>query len=934
MDIPLPNGMRVRLVAVVAALAAVVLVLPLWAGLMLRERIVTEAEREIAAKADIAAVAVERRLQALRFALHGLPVWLDGPALESGMFDGEVHLALEKLHTVAQQGVGFMAAAPSGRFSASAFGVDTPGMPANVLNRPNVATLGETTPSGLAISAPYRTVAAHVAGRPAVAISRFLPSGGWVQAIVQLDIGLGLLPAADLGAGSRVWLLREDGQAVASWPPPIVVPAPRFDAEAMRARPMSGALTVPASAGDPFGEAAAIMAWRALPEFGLVLVVHRELAAVLAPWWVGMATILSAFALAMAGVAALAWQATRTAAALTRSEDRAALVADAMGLLLWSRTHLAGVLVHHNRGAEKLTGYSREELAARPGIWRETVIHPDDRPRVAAEVAAASRAMEELHQTYRIIRKDGGLRWVEQRLRFTPDGGVVGVTHDITALKETQQRLARREAELAEAMRISGLGNWRYDPATGAFTLSDSICAQFGADVERFSPTIETITALIVPEDRHIVSDAFARVAETGEHVEFEYRLRRPDGVIRHRWARAAPETNGHGPTGAIVGVCLDVTERREAAAQLAQASRMAALGQFTGGIAHDVNNMLTVVSLNLDLLADEVTPGTLGAEALGAARSAAAGGAALTTQLLAFARRQPLNPAAVAVGPLFAELAPLLSRTLGRNVRPELSVAPDTPAVLADAAQLRSALLNLAINARDAMPEGGTVTITAAPAAEEGFVAFAVADQGTGMPAEVAARAFEPFFTTKPSGKGTGLGLSQVYGFVTQSQGTIAIDTAPGAGAVVRFTLPVAVTAPGTEPAARSGPGQGLRVLVVEDEVALRVAVVAMCRSAGLVVAEAENAATAMARLEAGFVPDLLFTDINLGPGPDGVTLAMLARRRLPGVRVLFATGFTAEADVPEGAVLLRKPYAREALLAAIAEVLGEEKAPALSPA
>jgi CheY-like chemotaxis protein len=214
-------------------------------------------------------------------------------------------------------------------------------------------------------------------------------------------------------------------------------------------------------------------------------------------------------------------------------------------------------------------------------------------------------------------------------------------------------------------------------------------------------------------------------------------------------------------------------------------------------------------------------------------------------------------------------------------------------------------------------------------------MVAFAVADEGEGMPAEVAARAFEPFFTTKPSGKGTGLGLSQVYGFVTQSQGTIAIDSAIGAGTVVRFTLPAA----GREraeatPGGSATPRRGKRVLVVDDEVALRVAVAAMCRAAGLVVSEAENAAAAMALIEAGLVPDLLFTDINLGPGPDGVDLAKLVQRRLPKVRVLFATGFAAAADVPEGAALLRKPYAREALLAAIAAALDDKAAAPASAA
>ncbi len=926
MNQSLPAGVRFRLLAALVVLAAVILALPLWAGLMLRDRILDEAEREIATQADISAVATERRMQALRFALFSLPVWLDGPALESGLFDGEVHVALRKLQEVASSGVGFIAAGPSGRFSASAFGVDTPGVPDNVLHRPNIVTQGEMTPSGLTISAPYTTIAHHVAGRPAVAVSRSLPTGGWVQAIVQLDVGVGLLAASDLGQGSRVWLIREDGQTVATWPPPIVVPAPRFDQATMHDLPMSGAHTLPAAADNPFARDAAITAWRSLPEFGLVLVVRRDLAAVLAPWRVGMVTILAAFALALAAVAALAWQATRTATALSRSEDRAALVADAMGLLLWSRPRLSATSTHHNRGGEPLTGYSTEELTARPGIWRERVVHPDDRDRVAAEIAAAPRPSE-LRQMYRIIRKDGAQRWVEQRLRFTADGSIFGVTYDITALKETQDRLARREAELAEAMRISGLGNWRFDPGTGRFTLSADTLKQYGVDPESFEPTAETVNALVVPEDRPAVAEAMARVTETGEPVEFEYRLRRPDGTMRHRWVRAAPEANEAGPTGAIVGVCQDITERREAAAQLAHASRMAALGQLTGGIAHDVNNMLTVVSLNLDLLADDVAPGTLGAEALEAARRAAAGGSELTAQLLAFARRQPLKPAAVEVGPMFAGLSPMLARTLGRNVTPVLMAEPGTPPVLADAAQLRSALLNLAINARDAMPEGGTLTITAAPAAEPGFVAFAVADEGTGMPAEVAARAFEPFFTTKPAGKGTGLGLSQVYGFVTQSQGTIAIDSAAGRGTVVRFTLPAAATEADQAAPAGAGPQRGATVLVVEDESALRLAVSAMCRSAGLVVSEAENAAAAMALLEGGYVPDLLFTDINLGPGPDGVALAMLVRRRLPAVRVLFATGFTAEANVPAGSPVLRKPYARDALLAAIAEALAEEK-------
>ncbi len=921
---------NLRLARALAVLAAVVLGLPRAAVRVLRGRIMSEAQRDLRTMADVTAVAVDRRLQAIRFALSALPAALDGEALESGLGDAEAHLALRGVQGAAGDGSGCIAIAPSGRRAAAAFAIETPGGPVNLLDRPAIATLGPSTPSGLTISAPYETSARHVAGRPAVSVSRVLRRGGWAQAIVLLDVPSGLLPAADHGKGTRSVLMREDGQVVALWPPPVPLPAQRFDRTLFETEAMTGARTLRAMPGAPLGEAAAITAWRALPEFGLVLVVRRDVAAVLAPWWMGMAIVLAAVVLALATAGMLAWQAARRAAARSDSEHRATLVADTLGLLLWSKRGLDAVSAYHSKGAEQLTGYPIEELTRDAGFWRERVIHPEDRASAWAELKGADRARV-LHRAYRIIRKDGAVRWLEERIRFSPDGSLSGVSSDITELRETQQRLHRREAELAEAMRVSGLASWRYVPGEDRYTVSDAIFAQFGVDKASFEPTMANIVSLIVPEDRPIVAEAMARAAATGEAVEYEYRLRRPDGTVRRRWSRAVGESSGHGRTGAIIGISLDVTERREAAEQLAHASRMAALGQLTGGIAHDVNNMLTVVSLNLDLLGDQVRPGTPGADALEAALAAAAGGAALTAQLLAFSRRQPLAPAAVPLPPLFAGLGPMLARTLGRDIVPRLSVAPGTPAVLADLGQLRSALLNLAINARDAMPGGGALTITAAPAPTPGLVAFAVADEGEGMPPEVAARAFEPFFTTKAAGKGTGLGLSQVYGFVTQSQGTIAIESAPGAGTVVRFTLPAAAAARGATAPAAAGPPPGRAGPGGEDEPALRVAVSAMCRAAGLVVAEAEHAAAAMAAIEAGFVPDLLFTDINLGPGPNGVMLAKLVRRRFPALRVLLATGYAADVAVPEGEMLLRKPYAREALLAAVAAALaaGRETAP-----
>jgi PAS domain S-box-containing protein len=909
-----------------AAITALALALLSWAGWMLRDRILAEAEREIATQADIVGAATQRRLQSLRFALGALPPWIDGPILASGIADDDVHEVLRNLLEAGGTGVGFIAIAPNGSVVASARTQPGEEVELGLRAAPNLATLSPTTRSGLAISAAFTSGPEHIPGRPIVAVSRALPTGGWVQALVPVDAPFGLLPAADLGEGSAAWLIREDGKAIARWPLPMPLPGPNFYDTPLFQAMLPAAPEGVSNGPCPLGGSQAIAAWRSLPEFGLVLMIRRDRAAILAPWRAGMATILAALGLALVAAALAAWRGARAATALSLSEDRVAVMTDTLGLLLWTRPTRLATSTYYGNAAERLSGYSKELLTSRPRVWRDLVIHPDDRGWVGEEYANADLS-KLLTQTYRIVRADGEVRWVSGLIREAPWGGIVGVIQDVTALHEAQERLARSEAQLAEAMRIAGLGRWRLDPESGRLELSEQICAQFGVDPASFDPTLANVHALVVPEDRPIVEGALTRLAEGRGPVEFEYRLRRPDGTLRHRWARAARE--GDGTSAAVVGVCQDITERREAAAQLAHASRMAALGQLTGGIAHDVNNMLTVVSLNLDLLADEVAAGTPASEALEAARKAAAGGSGLTAQLLAFARRQPLRPELVDVAALFGELRPMLARTLGRGVTVTLEAAPGTGAVRVDATQLRSAIVNLAINARDAMPEGGAIRVTAGPGSD-GCVAFAVADTGLGMPPEVAARAFEPFFTTKPSGKGTGLGLAQVYGFITQSHGTIGIESEPGSGTTVRFTLPLAEEAGQGDGEVAAKPRAGARVLVVEDETELRLAVAAMCRAAGLTVSEAENAAAAMALIEAGLRPDLLFTDVNLGAGPDGVALAMLAARRVPGLRVLFATGFTAEAEVPEGAPLLRKPYAREALLAAISAALEHAPEPA----
>ncbi len=378
----------------------------------------------------------------------------------------------------------------------------------------------------------------------------------------------------------------------------------------------------------------------------------------------------------------------------------------------------------------------------------------------------------------------------------------------------------------------------------------------------------------------------------------------------------------------------------------LNHAQRLESVGQLTGGIAHDFNNLLTVIQGNLQVL--EESP-TLAGQAhalqlVAAAARASKRGAELTGKLLAFSRRQVLQPSAVDVDALLHSLSDMLRRTLDQHIRIELDVQP-CPPCLADAGQLESALLNIAINARDAMPEGGSLRFRAQPcatlpddihseldkaeAADAGFVAISISDSGTGMAEEVKERVFEPFFTTKEAGRGTGLGLSTVYGFVKQSKGGVAIDSRVGHGTTVTLYIPqVAASALGHDPGhADEHIAPGLRVLLVEDDVDVRPVVQNFLDTLRCEVTSCASGEQALAVLQSGAAFDLLLTDIALGAGMRGTTLAALAQKQQPALRVLLMSGFSAELleadrDSPPSWELLRKPYSRAELARAIASV------------
>jgi len=467
------------------------------------------------------------------------------------------------------------------------------------------------------------------------------------------------------------------------------------------------------------------------------------------------------------------------------------------------------------------------------------------------------------------------------------------------------------------------------------------------------------------PDDQERAWAVWRQCLETGERYRIEYRLRHRSG--RYRWVlgSAQPVRDARGEITRWFGTCTDIQdivdarevlassrealeaairERTEqlmaAEARLRQAHKMEAVGQLTGGIAHDFNNMLAVVIGALDLLERRLAQGNLNLDKyITAAREGATRAAALTQRLLAFSRQQPLAPVAIDANAMVNGMIELLVRTLGDDVTVETVLPAGVRPLLADPNQLENVILNLSVNARDAMPHGGKLVLTSANARFEAdeaaelelqpgdYVEIAVTDSGTGMTPDVAARAFDPFFTTKGVGKGTGLGLSQVFGFVRQSGGAVGIDTEPGRGTTVRLYLPVhqgAAPVPRSEtPApALAGAREGETVLVVEDEERVRNFSVEALRELGYHVIGARDGPEALRLIDTGQPIALLFSDVVM-PEMTGQELAERARARVPGLKVLLTSGYAPETARVAGETILAKPFDLDRLAAAVRTAL-----------
>jgi PAS domain S-box-containing protein len=652
-----------------------------------------------------------------------------------------------------------------------------------------------------------------------------------------------------------------------------------------------------------------------------------------------------------------------------------------------------GTITLANPAAESLLGYGRGELL---GLAVDALVPDSIRPRHASYRDAYGRnpRPRPMGNQMELVakRKDGSEVMVEIALSPLQSHGlpfVVAAVRDIGAYPRVRQALqrARYSEQLAQVGRIAVHTR---DPKTllervppiAASTLNADLAMVFLLEDDRQSFRVVSGVGLVHGEaigaqipNRPDSAPGF--VLASGQPVLVEDYASETRFVVPKAYldaglkqAIAVPLSDRGRMIGALAvrsrsalalgedevrfleslaNLLATGLQRAHSEEALNHAQRLESVGQLTGGIAHDFNNLLTVIQGNLQVLEDlpSMAGDGHGQQLVGAAMRAARRGAELTGKLLAFSRRQVLQPTTVDLSQMIESLADMLRRTLDQRIAIEVEVSDDCPPVRADPGQLESALLNIAINARDAMPDGGRLSFRAAPAdrrlpaevradldndstSTPEFVAISVGDTGTGMSEEVRERAFEPFFTTKESGRGTGLGLSTVYGFVKQSRGGISIDSVPGHGTTLTLYLPPAPRAVEHEVGVEGVAGRvppGLRVLLVEDDGEVRTVVRRFLDQLGCRVAESISGETALGVIESGRGIDLLLSDIALGAGMRGTELAARAQALRPQMAVLLMSGFSADlldADQtsPPDWELLRKPYTREELGAAIARV------------
>ncbi|MGJ8573086.1 MAG: PAS domain-containing protein [Hoeflea sp.] len=564
-------------------------------------------------------------------------------------------------------------------------------------------------------------------------------------------------------------------------------------------------------------------------------------------------------------------------------------------------------------------------------------------------------------------------RWFQVQA-FPIDGpgsdNVAVLFNDRTADKRAELTLRASEEEFRSLSQSLLNHIWTAAPDGKIEWLNDRVLAYSGETAEKLKG--DGWASIVHPDDVAAAGAVWASAVKTGEIYQTEFRIRRHDGDYRWHVVRAAPVKNDQGDVRRWVGSNTDIEHAKSNEAALAelnatleeridertrellqsqmalqQSQKMETIGKLTGGVAHDFNNLLQVVAGNLQLLSKDVAGNERAETRVKNALAGVNRGAKLASQLLAFSRRQPLEPKVINVGRFVRGMDDLLRRSIGETVEIEVVIAEGLWNTSADPTQVENALLNLAINARDAMGDAGTLTIEAANAelddtytaglddvSSGDYVLLAVSDTGTGMDKETLDQVFEPFFSTKPEGKGTGLGLSMVYGFVKQSGGHIKIYSEPGLGTTIKLFLPRALGEEDHDVPSTSGPVKGgsETILVVEDDDDVRAIVVATLSDLGYHVLTARDAQSGLSVIESGVPVDVLFTDVVMPGTLKSPEMAKLAKAIRPDLVVLFTSGYTENSIVHGGKLdpgveLLSKPYTREALDGRIRHLISNQK-------
>ena len=619
-----------------------------------------------------------------------------------------------------------------------------------------------------------------------------------------------------------------------------------------------------------------------------------------------------------------------------------------------------------NPAADRQFGYAAKELIGEPAAllfedraaWNETrrSVLNGDSVRQPVEVMAR--------------RKDGSASYLEVSLsRWVSQSRVLvtAILRDVNERRVAQEILRASEAQFRTLAQAMPNHVWTARPDGQLDWFNERVYEYSGVK----SGTLDGggWSTLVHPDDMSAAAELWQAALTDGAPYEAQFRIRSANGLYRWHLARAFPTRGAYGVILRWVGSNTDIEDQKIAAQTLAdlnatleervsqrtsqlmqveealrQSQKMEAVGQLTGGIAHDFNNLLQGILGALDIVKRRIAEGRIGDldRFLNGALDSANRAATLTHRLLAFSRRQPVDPRPLDLNQLIGTVEELLRRSLGENIDLRVAAGEDLWLVRCDGNQLENALLNLAINARDAMPNGGTVTIDTANVMFDArqarrhdvspgdYVCMRVRDTGVGMPPSVKARAFDPFYTTKPIGKGTGLGLSMIYGFVRQSDGSVVIDSEPGKGTSIEICLPRykgdVVGAPVQEASGDNRAEANEVVLIVEDEAVVRLLIVETLNDLGYKALETADSAAALRILQSSQRVDLLVSDIGL-PGLNGRQLADAARVTRPGLKVLFVTGYAEDAAgsgfLEPGMEIVIKPFTMEALASKIREMI-----------